>query len=120
MVITLILLFIANITSVCLESGLRKVTKMSRKTVNLAISLEENTEQDSNFKMEKSGGAFKTRRWKMLSFDNVYLLGLTVQLIHTLLIANAKLRSVDYNTHRATTRKRQLGGQSTQPFSCLC
>ena len=97
MVIILILLFIANITSVCLESGLRKVTKMSRKTVNLAISLEENTEQDSNFKMDKSGDAIKTRRLKMLSFDNVYLLGLTVQLIHTLLIANAKLRSVDYN-----------------------
>ena len=97
MVIILIFLVIANITSVCLESGLRKVTKMFRKTVNVAISLEENTEQDSNFKMEKSGGAIKTRRLKMLSFDNVYLLGLTVQLIHTLLIANAKLRSVDYN-----------------------
>ena len=97
MVIVLILLFIANLTSVCLESGLRKVTKMSRKAVNITISLEENTEQDTNFKMEKSGGAIKTRRWKMLSFDNVYLLGLTVQLIHTLLIANAKLRSVDYN-----------------------
>ena len=97
MVIILIFLVIANITSVCLESGLRKVTKISRKTVNLAISLEENTEQDSNFNMEKSGDAIKTRRLKMLSFDNVYLLGLTVQLIHTLLIANAKLRSVDYN-----------------------
>ena len=70
---------------------------MFRKTVNVAISLEENTEQDSNFKMEKSGGAIKTRRLKMLSYDNAYLLGLTVQLIHTLLIANAKLRSVDYN-----------------------
>ena len=96
MVIILILLFIANITSVCLESGLRKVTKMSKKTVNVTISLEENTDE-SNVKMDKPGGAIKTRRLKMLSFDNVYLLGLTIQLIHTLLIANAKLRSVDYN-----------------------
>ena len=68
MVITLILLFIANITSVCLESGLRKVTKMSRKTVNLAISLEENTDE-SNDKMDKPGGAIKTRRLKMLTMS---------------------------------------------------
>ena len=54
-------------------------------------------EQESNFKMDKLSAVSKTRRCKMLSFENVYLFGLTVRLIYTLFIANAILRSLGYD-----------------------
>ena len=87
----------ANIISVGFKLVPREVTKMSMMAVDKTNPLEGNAEQESNFKMDKLSAVSKTGRCKMLSFENVYLFGLTVRLIYTLFITNAILRSLGYD-----------------------
>ena len=87
----------ANTISVGFKLVPREVTKMSTMAVKMTNPLEGNAEQESNFKMDKLSAVSKTGRCKMLSFENVYLFGLTVRLIYTLFITNAILRSLGYD-----------------------